>query len=240
MQLTLKSVLLAVALAYGAATVSALPQAGEFSLAERSEFNTFNAREVDDMQLFAREPRSKANANLRKAIANDPNAMRSILSDPNHSLHAAAQRRLGGIQKQNDAVLGKSMKTNRGLYRAALNDPKHPLHLAAKRNRAGYVNALRDPSHPGHAAAKERQLAAMRHNDGIVSGNPDKMREALSDKSHPLHRAAQRALSDPNHMGHQAARTADFHQALGDENHPQHAAAHAVLSQYNPGSQSVY
>jgi hypothetical protein len=56
MQLTFKFVLIAVALAYGGTTVSALP-VGESSLAARSaEYEDFEAREVDDIEFFAREP----------------------------------------------------------------------------------------------------------------------------------------------------------------------------------------
>ena len=58
MQFTSKWILLAVALAYGSIAVSAAPLAvGESSVAARSdEYEDINAREIDDMEIFVREP----------------------------------------------------------------------------------------------------------------------------------------------------------------------------------------
>ena len=58
MQFTSKCILLAIALAYGSTVVSAAP-VGESSLAARSpeyELEDLNAREIDEMELFVREP----------------------------------------------------------------------------------------------------------------------------------------------------------------------------------------
>ena len=56
MQLTLKFLLLVVALAYGGTTVSAFP-IGHSSLEARSaDYEDFNAREVDDIAILARDP----------------------------------------------------------------------------------------------------------------------------------------------------------------------------------------
>ena len=56
MQFTSKFILLAIALAYGSTAVSALP-VGESSVAARSaEYEDLNVRDVDDMELFVREP----------------------------------------------------------------------------------------------------------------------------------------------------------------------------------------
>ena len=58
MQFTSKCILLAIALAYGSTAVLAAP-VGESSLAARSaeyELEDLNAREIDDMELFVREP----------------------------------------------------------------------------------------------------------------------------------------------------------------------------------------
>lgn len=56
MQLTSKFILLALALAYGGTAVSAI-QARESSVEARSfEYEDLNAREIDDMELFVRDP----------------------------------------------------------------------------------------------------------------------------------------------------------------------------------------
>ena len=56
MQLTSKFILLAVALAYGGTAVTAVP-VRESSIAARSvEYEDLDAREIDDMELFVREP----------------------------------------------------------------------------------------------------------------------------------------------------------------------------------------
>jgi hypothetical protein len=56
MQLTPKFILLAIAFAYGGTVVSAAP-VRESSLVTRSAaYEDFNAREIDDMELFVRGP----------------------------------------------------------------------------------------------------------------------------------------------------------------------------------------
>jgi hypothetical protein len=56
MQLTSKFILLAIAFAYGGTAVLAVP-VGESSLVARSAaYEDINAREIDDMELFVREP----------------------------------------------------------------------------------------------------------------------------------------------------------------------------------------
>jgi hypothetical protein len=57
MQLTRKFILLAIAFAYGGTVVSAAP-VREFSLVARSAaaYEDLNARKIDDMELFVREP----------------------------------------------------------------------------------------------------------------------------------------------------------------------------------------
>ena len=56
MQVTSKFILLAIALAYGSTAVSAV-SVEESSVAARSaEYEDLNAREVDDFELFVRDP----------------------------------------------------------------------------------------------------------------------------------------------------------------------------------------
>lgn len=56
MQFTSKFILLAIALAYGSTAVSAVP-IRESSVAARSaEYEDLDAREIDDMELFVRDP----------------------------------------------------------------------------------------------------------------------------------------------------------------------------------------
>ena len=56
MQLTPKFILIAIAFAYGGTAVSAVPARESSVMARSAEYEDLGAREIDDMELFVREP----------------------------------------------------------------------------------------------------------------------------------------------------------------------------------------
>ena len=74
MKFTSKCILFAVTLAYyGSTAVSAAPvTVGEYSVAARStEYEDINAREIDDMELFVRDPARMAALNTGIVSSNN-------------------------------------------------------------------------------------------------------------------------------------------------------------------------
>jgi len=263
MQFTSKFILLAIALAYGSTAVSAAP-VGESSVAARSvEYDDLDAREIDDMELFVRDPFSlfgfgtPSTSRASSTPSHDdshtgagltPERKKPETSSEASSLHEA------------EPVVSKKVKKGRG----PRYDPKATMDVASRRqfrklasqNNALLNEAAKDRNHAFHSTAIHmKQETALRK-------NPKLLKQALKDSTHPLHGTAltvkaqnsrrkatlQKALKDKSHPLHEAAvayrngqhdrtiRNADpklVEAALADKNHKLHGAAHRVAAQDN-------
>jgi len=213
MQLTSKFILIAVALAYGGTAVSAVP-VREFSVAARST-EYLNAREIDDMELFVRDPFSffGSSSSARTAISHVTNTVAGLSkktspgeSSPGaHALH------------QTEPVVSKSKDKGRG----PRYDPKPTMDVDSRRQfrkLAGQDSALlkeaaKDKNHAYHSTAIHMKKEA------AVRNNPKLFKQALSDPNHALHGSAH-TVKAQNGRQKKALRA-----ALKDESHPLHGAA---------------
>jgi len=251
MQFTSKFILLAIALAYGSIAVSAAP-VGESSV---------DAREIDDMELFVRDPFSLFGfgtpSRASSTPSNEVNASHtgagltrtnSETSSKASSLHEA------------EPVIPKKGKKGRG----PRYDPKPTMDVASRRqfrksatqNSALLNEAAKDKNHAYHSTAIHiKQEAALRKNPKLLKqalrdpghalhgtahtvkaqNNRRKatLRSALKDESHPLHEAA---VAHRNEQHDKTIRNADpklVEAALANKNHKLHGAAHRVAAQDN-------
>jgi hypothetical protein len=116
--LTLKFILLAIAFAYGAIVVSAAPVRESSLVARSAAYEDFNARGIDDIELFVRQPFIKKL--LRKfGIGKKEGFTRLPSPDPNE--------RHFSLQDQMD-----HLKRNPKTLEIALSNHDHPLRKAAE------------------------------------------------------------------------------------------------------------
>ena len=222
MQLTFKFLLLAIALAYGGTTISALP-VGDSSLEARSadyqdfnarevddiaflarsdEYEDFNAREVDDIAILARDPLNSPGSTLQ--------SYKSVLSVSSFStirFSSCLTRCSFGPPKPRSPLQyyynprpTRPMSQRRQFRKTA---------TKAEINRAAY-----DPYHPFHSSA------VLMKQENFLRKNPKLYNKALKNPYHPLNEAAwnvnirqyrhnrtmQVALNDKTHVFHKQAK----------------------------------
>jgi len=233
MQFTSKFILLAIALAYGSNAVSAVP-IRESSVAARSaEYEDLNAREIDDMELFARNPfrlfgfgtpspsrdsstpshetdNSHTGAGLSKT--------KSETSPEVSSLHETEPKTEPKTElKTEEPVMSKKVKKGRG----PRYDPKPTMDVDSRRqfrksaaqDSALLKEAAKDKNHAYHSTAIHmKQEAALRK-------NPKLLKQALRNPDHALHGTAHTVKAQ------NSRRKATLRAALKDEGHPLHEAA---------------
>jgi hypothetical protein len=221
MQLTSKSILIALALAYGGTAVSAVP-AGESSVAARSaEYEDLNAREIDDMELYVRDPFSLFGFGTpTRAHGETDNSHTGAVLSKKTSVGETSPE--ASDLHETEHVLPKSKgKKLKNKGRGPRYNPKPTMDVASRRRFrkvAGQDSALlneaaNDKTHAYHSTAIHmKQEAAVRK-------NPKLLKEALKKSTHPLHGAAQTVKAQ------NSRRKATLRGALKDESHPLHEAA---------------
>jgi len=227
MQLTSKFILIAIALAYGGTAVSAVP-VREFSVAARStEYEDLNAREIDDMELFVREPFSLFGFGSSSS-ARTPAKQTDVSNTGSKSgwglfnwrkpkPSAAAASPEAPALHEAEPVVSKSKNKGRG----ARYDPKPTMDVASRRRfrkLAGQDSALlneaaKDKNHAYHSTAIHMKK------EGALRKNPKLLKQALNDPNHALHGTAH-TVKAQNKRQKKAMKA-----ALRDENHPFHEAA---------------
>jgi len=256
MQLTSKLILLALALAYGGIAVSAR----ESSVAARSaEYEDLSAREIDDMDIFIREPFSFFGfASPRTHETNDGTGAGLSKTTPVGKTPSEASP-----LHETEQVIPKSKKKGRGPHY----DPKPTMDVGSRRRfrkTAGQDSALlreaaKNKNHRFHSTAIHmKQEEAVRKNPKLFNqalNNPEHalhgaahtvkaqngrrkatLRAALKDEGHPLHEAA---VEHRNQQQDNAIKNAQLKNpklveaALANKNHKLHEAAHRVAAQDN-------
>jgi len=214
MQLTSKLILLALALAYGGTAVSAVPF-GESSVED------LNAREIDDMELYIRDPfsffgfgsssRAHASATTHETDDGPGAGLSKTTSVGKNSSEASAVH-------ETEQVIPKKSKTK---GRGPRYDPKPTMDVASRRkfrkvasqNSDLLKEAAKDKNHPYHSTAIHmKQEEALRKNSKLLN-------QALENPKHALHGAAQTVKSQ------NGRRKAALRAALKDESNPLHGAA---------------
>jgi len=262
MQLTSKLILLALALAYGGTAVSA-GTIRESSLAARSaEYEDLSAREIDDMELYIREP-------FRFFGFGTSSPAHSTSDDGTGGAGLSKTTPVGKTPSEasplheTEQVIPKSKKKGRGPHY----DPKPTMDVGSRRRfrkTAGQDSALlkeaaRNKDHPFHSTAIHmKQEEAVRKNPKLFKqamNNPEHalhgaahtvkaqngrrkatLRAALKDEKHPLHEAA---VEHRNQQQDKAVKDAQLKNpklveaALANKNHKLHEAAHRVAAQDN-------
>jgi len=208
MQFTSKCILLAVALAYGSTVVSAAP-VGESSVA---------AREIDDTELFVRDPfslfgfgtPSRTPSHEKTDDSHSGAGLSKTKSETSGSPEASSLHKT-------EPVVSKKVKKERG----ARYDPKPTMDVASRRqfrksaalNSALLNDAAKDKNHPYHSTAIHmKQEAALRK-------NPKLLKQALNNPKHALHGTANTVKAQ------NSRRKATLRAALKDERNPLHETA---------------
>jgi len=220
MQLTSKFILLALALAYGGTAVSAVPFGESSSVAARSaDFEDLDAREIDDMELYVRDPFSlfgfgtPSRAHSASHETDDPHTGTALSKKTSVRETSPEASELHNTEH----VLPKSKSKGR----SPRYNPKPTMDVASRRrfrkiagqNSALLKEAAKDKSHAFHSTAIHmKQEAALRN-------NPKLLKEALKKPSHALHGAAQTVKAQ------NSRRKATLRAALKDESHPLHPVA---------------
>jgi len=254
MQFTSKFILLAIALAYGSTAVSAVPI---------GEYEDLDAREIDDMELFVRDPfsifgfgtPSRASSTPSHEVDNSHRDTGAGLSRTKSETSSEASS-----LHEKEPVSSKKVKKERG----ARYDPKPTMDVASRRrfrksvgqNNALLNEAAKDKTHPYHSTAIHmKQEAALRKNPKLLKQalkNPKHalhetahtvkaqnvrrkktLRAALKDESHPLHEAAVAHRNGQHDKTIKNAHPKLVEAALADKNHKLHEAAHRVAAQNN-------
>jgi len=220
MQLTSKFILLALALAYGGTAVSAI-QARESSVEARSfEYEDLNAREIDDMELFVRDPFSLFGGKFGFGTPSHTPGTDDSHSSAGLSKTTSVGKTSPGASDlhETEAVLPKKSK---GKGRGAHYDPKPTMDVASRRKfrkLAGQDSALlneaaKDKNHAYHSTAIHMKQ------EGALRKNPKLLKQALGNPKHALHGAAQTVKAQ------NSRRKATLKAALKDENHSLHEVA---------------
>lgn len=223
MQFTSKCILLAIALAYGSTAVSAAP-VGDSSLAARSaeyEVEDFNARDIDDTELFVREPFSLFGFGTPRTPASATPSHETVDSHPGADLTRTKSETSGSPDASSlhktEPVVSKKAKKDRGAHY----DPKPAKDVASRRqfrksaaqNSALLNEAAKDKSHPYHSTAIHMKKEA------ALKKNPKLLKQALNNPKHALHGTAQTVKAQ------NTRRKAALRAALKDEKNPLHEAA---------------
>ena len=222
MQLTSKFILLAVALAYGATTVSALPV----------EESLLAAREVDDIELFTRDYNSYGG--FHGAYGSSYGVSVSVLpilkiSNCLTKIFFMIKTLSGGLGNgrgqaydsyptKDESV--KSQGTSRK-GRGPNYDPKPTQDVASRRQFRKIAaqdndllkEAAKDPNHAFHSTAIHMKK------EEALRKNPKLLNKALKDSSHPLYKQALTVKAQ------NTRRKATLRAALNDESHPMHGVA---------------
>jgi len=239
MQLTSKFILIVVALAYGATAVSAFSVRGESSLVARmAEYEDLNAREIDNAELFVRNPfsffgfgtpsRSSTptpetdNSHTGAGLSRTKSETFSDIS----SLHSTEPKT---EPKTEPPVMSKKVKKGRG----PRYDPKPTMDVASRRqfrkdaaqNSALLKEASKDKNHPYHSTAIHMKK------EDAVRNNPKLLKQALNDPNHALHSSAHTVKAQTFRQ------KKSMRAALKDENHPLHEAA--VAHRNNQHDQTI-
>jgi len=217
MQLTSKFILLALALAYGGTAVTAIP-VRESSIAARSvEYEDLDAREIDDMELFVREPFSLfgwGTPSRAKTPADDSHTGSGLSKTPSVGKTSPEAH-------ETEPVSPKKPK------RGAHYDPKPKMDVASRRQFRKHAaqdsallnEAAKNENHAFHSTAIHmKQEAALKK-------NPKLLKQALKNPKHALHGAAHTVKAQNTH------RKQTLRAALKDKNHPDHEAAVAHLNE---------
>jgi len=246
MQLTSKFILIAIALAYGGTAVSAVP-VREFSVAARSaEYEDLNAREIDDMELFVREPFSLFGFGSSSSGARTPAQQTDVSNTGSKSgwglpaglLNWKKPKPSAGVTSQApetpalhntppeapaiheaEPVVSKSKSKNKG--RGARYDPKPTMDVASRRQfrkLAGQDSALLKEAAKDKNHAYHSTAIHMKK-EAALRKNPKLLKQALNDPNHALHGTAH-TVKARNKRQKKTLRA-----ALRDENHPLHEAA---------------
>jgi len=220
MQLTTKFILLAMALVYGGTAVTAAP-VRESSVAARSaEYEDLDAREIDDMELFVREPFS---------LFGFGTPSRTPSTDDSHTGAGLSKKTsVGGTTPEGsdlhktEPVLSKPTdKKSKDKGRGPRYDPKPTKDVASRRrfrksanqDKALLDKAAKDKNHDFHSTAIHmKQEEALRK-------NPKLLKQALGNSKHALHGTAQTVKAQNDR------RKKTLRAALKDEKHPFHEAA---------------
>jgi hypothetical protein len=228
MQFTSKFILLAIALAYGRTAVSALPigESSESVAVRSAEYEDINAREIDDMELFVRDPFSLFGfgtpARDRVTPPSTPPSHETKDPHTDAGLSKTKSEKTSGspvASSLHEAKPVKSKKVEKG--RGPRYDPKPTMDVAsrrqfrksAKQNSALLNEAAKDKNHAFHSTAIHiKQEAALRK-------NPKLLKQALKNSNHALHGTAQTVKAQ------NSRRKATLRTALKDEKHPLHEAA---------------
>jgi len=260
MQFTSKFILLAIALAYGSTTVSAVPLAVRES-ARSGGSADLNAREIDDMELFVRDPFSLFGFGTPSRASASTPSPETVGSHTDAGLSRTKSETSGSPSlHEAEPITSKKVKKERG----ARYDPKPTMDVASRRqfrksagqNSALLNEAAKDKNHVYHSTAIHmKKEAALRKNPKLLKqalSNPDHalyatahtvkaqnsrrkaaVRAALKDENHPLHEAA---VAHRNAQHDKTIRNAHpklVEAALADKNHKLHEAAHRVAAQDN-------
>jgi len=199
MQLTSKFILLAVALAYGATTVSAFPV----------EDSSLAAREVDDVELFTRDFNPYGGSHVAYGTSYGVPALSGGLGNGKGQPHDSYATKDENVKPQGRKGRGPNY------------DPKPTQDVASRRQFrkiAGQDSdllkeAAKDPNHAFHSTAIHMKK------EEALRKNPKLLNKALKDSSHPLYKQAQTVKTQNNR------RKATLRAALNDEDHPMHGVA---------------
>jgi len=262
MQFTSKFILLAIALAYGGTAVSAAPVRGSSVAARSAEYEDIDAREIEDLELFVRDPFSlfgfgtPSRARASGTPSDDSHSGAGLSKTKSETTPEASS--LHGTEP----VTPKKDKKGRG----PRYNPKPTMDVASRRrfrklagqNSALLNEAAKDKNHAYHSTAIHmKQEAALRKNSKLLkqaSENPKHalhgaaltvkaqnsrrkaLRAALKDESDPLHGAAVAHRNEQHDKTIRNAQSKDpklVEAALANKNHKLHEAAHRVAAQDN-------
>jgi len=228
-------------------------------VARNAEYEDFNAREVDDIELFVRDPFNSYGVSHETYGYHTPYGVSTTyggLGDGKGSAYDSYTTK----DQEADKPKGKGRKGRGPNY-----DPKPTQDVSLRRqfrkvaaqNSDLLREAAKDPNHAFHPTAiNMKKEAALRK-------NPKLLKKALKDPNHPLYKHAQTvkaqngrhkatmraALKDENHVLHGVAvanRNARLDKtirkaqtknpnlvsaALSNVNHPLHEAAHRVVQE---------
>jgi len=214
MQFTSKFILLAIALAYESTAVSAVPV--------RADYTDLNAREIDDMELFVRDPFSlfgfgtSSRAKDTPSPQTDNSHTGAGLSRSNSDISSSPKA--SSLHEETEPVVSsKKVKKERG----PRYDPKPTMDVDSRRqfrksagqNSALLNEAAKDKNHAYHSTAIHmKQEAALKK-------NPKLLKQASNNPDHALHATAHTVKAQ------NSRRRATVRAALKDENHPLHEAA---------------
>jgi len=225
MQFTSKFILLAIALAYGSTAVSSAP-VRESSVAARSaEYEDLEAREIDNMELFVRDPfslfgfgtPSQARASNTPSHEVDDSHRDAASAGLSRTKSETSSEASSSSLHETEPVMSKKVKKGRG----PRYDPKPTMDVASRRrfrklagqNSALLNEAAKDKNNAYHSTAIHmKQEAALRKNRKLFN-------EALNNPDHALNGAA-RTVKAQN-----SRRQATLRAALKDESNPLHESA---------------